>query len=596
MKVGTRIATVAAVRLCVLVICCAFATDVFAKGARNHFGPDSSPYLRLHADDPVHWRPWGEAALAEAREQEKPVLLSIGYSACHWCHVMRRESYMDPATADAINAAFIPVLIDREERPDIDAQYQTAAALMGLPNGWPLTLFLTPDGVPFWGGAYYPKEPRAGMPAFRSVLGRVATAYRDHGEAITRDADKVSDILSRVFRPRPGQVTLEMATKVAQAVLGRVDVMDGGFEGTSKFTEADALSLLWRAYLRTGREAFKDAVLLTLRQMGDGGVYDHVGGGYFRYAIDPGWQVPHFEKMLDVNATMLRLLAEVWRETRDRSLARKAHETAAFMLDEMRLESGAFATALDADSIGADGEEAEGAFYIWEAEALKSLLGPHAAPFAEAFALAEVEHGAGALSRVEKGGHAVDTALEILHRHRAKRPRPRRDDKVLADWNGMAIRGMAEAALAFDRPKWLAAAEAAFAAADQALTDDAGRLRQSAFAGTRGAPRPPASPPILTAPGTGWASSSPTTGTRCRAASSPPPPTPARCWCATGRFPTIPMRPAARSPSRPCHGFPTRRERSNGAGMRKRPSRPPVVPPPIPAGRWPACSMPRKPT
>ncbi len=481
----------------IAVLCLWMAAAPAAAGhGRNQLADEASPYLRLHADDLVHWRTWSAETLDEAKAGNRPILLSIGYSACHWCHVMRRESFTDRETADIINTLFLPVLIDREERPDLDSQYQVAALVMGLPTGWPLTLFLTPSGRPFWGGVYFPKEPVAGLPSFKRVLRTVAETYETDHEAIHGDAAKVATVLHMLSMPRPGSVSMAEVDAVAAHLLGQVDTFMGGFGDEAKHPNTPALELLWRAFLRTGDKAFGEAVTATLEQMVTGGLYDHVGGGFFRYTVDPRWRVPHFEKMLDVNAAVLRLMTEVWRETRDADLERAARGTVALLLDEMRLPGGAFAASLDADSRDTDGEEREGAFYTWSAAEVRRLLGNRAEGFLDAFGMEPTEgeyldspDHAGALYRnAESETAAMSAALATLRRARDARSRPRRDGKVLADWNAMTVTALAEAASAFGEPAWLQAARNAFDATTDVLDDKNGRLAHSWHDGVRGAP------------------------------------------------------------------------------------------------------------
>jgi uncharacterized protein YyaL (SSP411 family) len=467
----------------------------------SRLAQETSPYLLSHVNDAVDWRPWGAEALAEAVREGKPILLSIGYSACRWCHVMQRESYTDAETGSIINRHFVPVLIDREERPDVDALYQWKAALLGRPTGWPLTMFLTPEGHAFFGGTYFPKEPVGDFPTFKTVLTRVAETWRVNRDEIAANAAKASAALGEALGPQPGTVTVAMLDGAARELLTMIDPFHGGVEPAPKFPHAVALEGLWRAYLRIGDKAMGDAVAFTLRKMADGGVYDHVGGGFFRYAVDPAWQVPHFEKMLDVNVVLLSLLTEVWRETDDPLLAKRIRETVAFLLNELRLGNGAFATSLDAESAAPEGRSRDGAYYLWSAHELERALGDRAVLFRRAFALAAPEKTTidgpddpGTLYRTEDEPAALakdsgllpaaveerlEAALAALHTARAERPKPRRDDKVLADWNALAIVALAEAGLAFNEPRWLDAAAQAFAFAAQALVDDRGRLRQS---------------------------------------------------------------------------------------------------------------------
>jgi uncharacterized protein YyaL (SSP411 family) len=487
-------------RLLALIVATVLAGATPALGG-SRLAQETSPYLQSHVNDAVDWRPWGEDALAEAAREGKPILLSIGYSACRWCHVMQRESYTDAETGSLINQYFVPVLIDREERPDVDALYQWKAALLGRPTGWPLTMFLTPEGHAFFGGTYFPKEPIGEFPSFKTVLARVAEAWRANRDEITANAAKASAALGEALGPQPGTVTVAGLDAAARELLTMIDPFYGGFEPAPKFPHAVALEGLWRASLRTGDKAMGDAVVLTLGKMAEGGVYDHVGGGFFRYAIDPAWQVPHFEKMLDVNAVLLVLLTEVWRETGDSVLAKRVSETAAFLLNELRLANGAFATSLDAESDAPEGRSRDGAYYLWSARELERALGDNVGLFRQAFGLAAPERATvdgpddpGILYRTEQDLAALakdsglppaaveerlEAALAALHAARAERPKPRRDDKVLADWNALAIVALAEAGLAFNEPRWLDAAAQAFAFAAQALVDDRGRLRQS---------------------------------------------------------------------------------------------------------------------
>lgn len=481
-----------------------------ADSPRNQLGAESSPYLKLHAADPVHWRAWSIETLAAAKAAGKPILLSIGYSSCHWCHVMRKEAFADPETARVINDLFFPIMIDREERPDIDAIYQNAAAAMSLPTGWPSNMFLTPDAKPFYGGTYFPKDAIRGMTSFKDILQNISTVYVNEPKRFEADARHVTAFLARSLLPEPGTITLAAVTKAAKAFLKDIDPFNGGFGEGAKFPYIPALETLWRTYLRTGDKAHGDAVTQTLAAMSKGGLYDHVGGGFFRYTVDPHWLVPHFEKMLDVNAGMVELMTLVWRETQNELLKRRIAEAVGFLLSEMRLADGAFAGSLDADSLDAGGEEREGVFYLWDKKEILKLLGEDGPLFAAAYGIAEPENvldedlgDAGTLYRSEQplemlsetfklSTENVDKrlvkGLDVLKQHRANRPRPRRDDKILADWTGMAVKAVAEAGLAFKRDDWVEAALKAFKAAERSLTDADGRLRHSAYDKNLGAP------------------------------------------------------------------------------------------------------------
>jgi len=465
---------------------------------QNHLVEESSPYLQLHKTDPVHWHPWTDAVLAEAKKAGKPILLSIGYTACHWCHVMQRESYANAETAAVINRLFFPILIDREERPDLDSLFQNAAFVMGLPGGWPLTMFLTPGAKPFFGGTYYPPEPRSGMLSFTQILQRVSQIYGEDPKGIAGQASKVTNILGSMSSAKPGEITPKLIDGAAETFLNMTDPLTGGFGEAPKFPQVEGMRLLWRAGLRTGEEKFTSAVKLSLDHMVRGGLYDHVGGGFFRYTVDGLWRVPHFEKMLDVNASLLSLMTEVWRETGDPVLASRIRETAAFLLSEMRIEGGAFAASLDADSLDANGEEEEGAFYIWSANEIDRVLGGKAKAFNTAFDIAATEgknidrpDDAGTLYMQEGAAErldAFDASLAKLKRHRAQRHRPRIDDKVLADWNAMTIRALNEAGAAMGRKDWVKAAGDAFAFISKNLMTEKGELAHSWRGGSTSGP------------------------------------------------------------------------------------------------------------
>jgi uncharacterized protein YyaL (SSP411 family) len=437
--------------------------------AANLLGGETSPYLVQHADNPVHWRPWGAAALAEAREANKPVLVSIGYAACHWCHVMAHESFEDPETAALMNALFVNIKVDREERPDIDAIYMAALHALGEQGGWPLTMFLTPDGAPFWGGTYFPPEPRWGRPSFRQVLQGVAQAWRSGAEAVGKNTEALRAVLERQSAVRagdpPGPVHLDA---VAAAYLRMTDPEEGGLRGAPKFPNPPIFRFLWQNAFRTGDPAGQQALHLMLRRMSQGGIYDHLGGGYSRYSTDPVWLVPHFEKMLYDNAQLLELLALAHAHQPDPLHAERAAETVGWMLRDMRAQAvdgdAAFAASEDADS---EGEE--GRFYVWSAAEVAALLGPDAAAFSQAYDVSPEGNWEGhtILRRVTPPGDAAQEAMlarcrAILFQARERRVRPGWDDKVLADWNGLAIAALARAALVFARPDWLEHARSAF--------------------------------------------------------------------------------------------------------------------------------------
>jgi hypothetical protein len=461
--------------------------------AQNLLRYETSPYLLQHAQNPVHWRPWSAAVLAEAQAADRPVLLSVGYASCHWCHVMAHESFEDPETAALMNALFIPVKVDREERPDIDRLCMDALHAMGEPGGWPLTLFLTPEGAPFWGGTYFPPVARWGRPSFRDVLRGVAEAYRTQKPAIGRSTAALRAALSRHAAAAPGAgidpATLDAATA---ALLAALDPVHGGLAGAPKFPNFPLFRFLWQESFRTGSAASRNATLLLLRRLTAGGIYDALAGGCCRYATDGSWLVPHFEKMLTDNAQLLELLALAVAATAEPELRRRGEETAGWLLEEMRATPApAFASSLDADSAGG-----EGAYYLWTAAEIEAVLGPAAAPFAAAYGVTAEgnwQRGANILHRVSPPASAATEASlaasrALLLAARRRRPPPARDDKLLADGNGLAIAALCRAAAVFAKPEWIGPAAAAFDFLWQRLVDASGRIGHAWCAGRASAP------------------------------------------------------------------------------------------------------------
>src|SRR5580692_3807968 len=436
--------------------------------AANLLRHQTSPYLLQHADNPVHWRPWGPDALAEAAETDKPILLSIGYAACHWCHVMAHESFEDPDVAALMNTLFVNVKVDREERPDIDHLYMSALHGLGEQGGWPLTMFLAPDGAPFWGGTYFPPTPRWGRPSFRQVLQGIAAAWRERDAMVTQNAGALRQMLERQSAVQAGDLpTPTHLDAVAAALLRITDPEQGGIKGAPKFPNPPIFRFLWQNAFRTGQEDGREALHLTLERMSQGGIYDHLGGGYARYSTDAVWLVPHFEKMLYDNAQLLELLAFAQAHRPDPLYCARAAETIGWMIRDMTAAEvegrAAFAASEDADS---EGEE--GRFYVWTEAEIDALLGTDAAAFKCAYDVTPAGNWEGhtILRRVTPAGsEAEETDLarsrDILFGARAKRVRPGRDDKVLADWNGLAIAALARAAAVFGRPEWLARAQQA---------------------------------------------------------------------------------------------------------------------------------------
>jgi uncharacterized protein YyaL (SSP411 family) len=447
----------------------------------NRLGEETSPYLLQHKNNPVHWQPWGPDAFAAAKAAEKPVLLSIGYAACHWCHVMARESFEDPLVAAMMNARFVNIKLDREERPDLDAIYQHALALMGEQGGWPLTMFLTPEGEPFWGGTYFPPAPRWGRPGFPQLLEAISTAYANDKAGIEQNVAALREALKRLAQPQAGDgVGREALDRMAQRLLGEVDGVHGGIGTAPKFPQCGIFELLWRAWKRTRRAGFCEAVERTLDHMCEGGIYDHLGGGFARYSTDARWLVPHFEKMLYDNAELIDLLTLVWQETKSPLYRQRIAETVGWVAREMATPGGGFASSLDADS-----EHEEGKFYVWTEAEIDALLGPRAALFKRAYDVSAEGNWEGKtiLNRSAMpglGDEANDKALaecrEILFRARETRIRPGLDDKVLADWNGLMIAALANAGLVFERLDWIALARAAFDFIRGEMTAPDGRL------------------------------------------------------------------------------------------------------------------------
>ncbi|MFH8471515.1 thioredoxin domain-containing protein [Streptomyces sp. NPDC018000] len=428
----------------------------------NRLADETSPYLLQHADNPVHWWPWAKEAFDEARGRGVPVLLSVGYSSCHWCHVMAQESFEDDDTAAYMNEHFVCVKVDREERPDVDAVYMEAVQAATGQGGWPMTVFLTADAEPFYFGTYFPPEARHGMPSFRQVLEGVAAAWTDRPDEVAEVAAGIVHDLTQRSLARGGE-GLPGEAELAQALLGLTREYDdkrGGFGGAPKFPPSMTIEFLLRHHARTGAQGALQMAADTCDAMARGGMYDQLGGGFARYSVDREWVVPHFEKMLYDNALLCRVYAHLWRSTGSEPARRVALETADFMVRELRTAEGGFASALDADSEDGDGRHVEGAYYVWTPEQLREVLGDRDAAFAaEYFGVTEegtFEEGASVL-RLARTGTAADAerAADVRARllaARELRPRPGRDDKVVAAWNGLAVAALAETGAYFDRP------------------------------------------------------------------------------------------------------------------------------------------------
>jgi len=441
----------------------------------NRLQDSASPYLIQHKDNPVDWWQWQPEAFAEARRTGKPILLSIGYAACHWCHVMAHESFEDEATAAVMNELFVNIKVDREERPEVDQIYMSALQQLGVQGGWPMTMFLDAEGAPFWGGTYFPKEARYGQPAFTDVLTTMANAYASGDPRITSNRTALLERLRQKARPA-GKVTIGTAEldDVATRILGIMDNEHGGLQGAPKFPNTPFLELLWRAWERTGRERFRNAALHALDGMSEGGIYDHIGGGYSRYSVDERWLVPHFEKMLYDNAQILDLLGLAYSETLADLFRARAEETVGWLAREMRLEGGAFAASLDADSEGH-----EGRYYVWTLRQVLDALGAEDAEFfARYYDITPFGNWEGVsipnrLKEVERSA-ADEIRLALLRDKllamREKRVPPSRDDKVLADWNGLMIAALANVAPRFGRPEWTILATDSFRFIAESMT------------------------------------------------------------------------------------------------------------------------------
>jgi len=443
--------------------------------SENRLAHETSPYLLQHKENPVAWRAWGPEALAEAKQTNKPILLSVGYAACHWCHVMAHESFEDHDTAAVMNELFVNIKVDREERPDIDQIYMAALHALGEHGGWPLTMFLTPAGEPIWGGTYFPKTSRYGKPAFVDVLREIARIFREEPDKIERNRTALMQRLEAAARPA-GSVTLGRAEldNAARQLAGLIDPVNGGTRGAPKFPQAALFELLWRAGLRTGETRYFAAVDITLDHICEGGIYDHLGGGFSRYSVDERWLVPHFEKMLYDNAQLLELLAIAHKRDGKTLYRQRAHETVAWLSREMTTAEGAFSASLDADSEGEEGK-----FYVWSlAEVMQTLGAEDGAFFARHYDVTEAGNfeGNNILNRLKpQSRDATDetrlTALRAkLLAVRDRRVRPGLDDKVLADWNGLMIAALTNAGLMFEQPAWIEMAARAFAFIARAMT------------------------------------------------------------------------------------------------------------------------------
>ncbi|HET6230754.1 MAG TPA: thioredoxin domain-containing protein [Longimicrobiaceae bacterium] len=426
----------------------------------NRLAAETSPYLLQHKDNPVDWYPWGPEALERSRTEDRPILLSVGYSACHWCHVMEHESFENEQTARLMNELYVCIKVDREERPDIDSIYMTAVQQMTGHGGWPMTVFLTPEGVPFYGGTYYPPEPRHGMPSFRQVLAGIAEAYRERRADVDRSAEELRGALreSAALRPQPAAVDATVLERAHAGLASRYDGRNGGFGGAPKFPQPMMIEFLLRHWKRTGASEPRLMSEQTLRRMAAGGMYDQVGGGFHRYSVDAKWLVPHFEKMLYDNALLARAYLHAHQATGAPEHRRVAEEVLRYVLREMTSPEGGFYSAQDADS---EGEE--GLFYVWTPDEVDALLGDEDGPLFRTYydvsaegnfegrnilhverPVRDVARDAGVTE--ERLSAALERGRGVLYEARAKRVWPGLDDKVLTAWNAMMLHTFAEAA------------------------------------------------------------------------------------------------------------------------------------------------------
>ena len=436
----------------------------------NRLASETSPYLLQHAGNPVDWYPWSPEALARAKAQNKPILLSVGYAACHWCHVMAHESFEDDATAALMNERFVNIKVDREERPDIDSIYMQAVQAMTGHGGWPMTVFLTPDGAPFYGGTYYPREDRHGMPSFKRILTAVSEAYRSKPAEVAATVDALRDLYATT-QPVAGEPIAAPLLDDAYRMMSRAfDEQLGGFGGAPKFPQTMSLEFLLSHWARRGPENALAMAERSYMQMARGGIYDQVGGGFARYSVDRMWLVPHFEKMLYDNALLIRLGVHLWQATKNADVKRVVAETIRWAAREMRSPERGFYSSLDADSEGHEGK-----FYVWDASELDAALGADA-PIVRAYwgvtdggnfegknILSVAAADARALARqfsvsIDELASIVERAKSVLYELRSKRVWPGRDDKILASWNGLMVRALAEAARAFDDDEYRALA------------------------------------------------------------------------------------------------------------------------------------------
>ncbi|UCF45982.1 MAG: thioredoxin domain-containing protein [Myxococcales bacterium] len=464
----------------------------------NHLRNETSPYLLQHVDNPVDWYPWGEEAMRLAKEQDKPILLSIGYAACHWCHVMAHESFEDDATAAQMNADFINVKVDREERPDIDSIYMQAVNAITGRGGWPMTVFLTPDGKPFYAGTYFPDQPRHGMPSFRQILTGVTQAWNNDRANVVGSAGEVAEQLQALSAVsfEEEQLDTEIFKSALRGLAQRFDPTWGGFGDAPKFPQPMTIELLFRESLRNEDSNALEMAEVTLQKMAAGGMYDHLGGGFARYSVDHRWLVPHFEKMLYDNAQLARVYLHAWQATGNELYRRITEETLDYVLREMRHEDGGFYSSQDADSEGVEGK-----FYVWSAGEIRDALGEDADTFMRIYGVSDEGNWEGhnilnlhldpkgLAAQLEVDAEELEArmteARATLYELRSKRIWPGLDDKVLTSWNGLVLAALAEAGQALGRVDYIEAARANAEFLHRTMRRDSGRLFRTWKAGSK---------------------------------------------------------------------------------------------------------------
>lgn len=458
-------------------------SDAFKQ---NRLADTTSPYLLQHKENPVHWQPWEAAVFDEARRRNVPVLLSIGYAACHWCHVMAHESFEDDEVAALMNEKFVCIKLDREERPDLDDIYMSALSMMGEQGGWPLTMCLDANAKPFWGGTYFPKSPQHGRPGFMQILNEISRIWHEEPDKISKNTTALTQSLkARAMADARGQMPEDLPSHAATTLNNYMDEARGGLQGAPKFPQPFLYEFLWQQAQLSNDASLRANVIHTITRICQGGIYDHIGGGFARYSVDADWLVPHFEKMLYDNALLLRLMTLIWRDTRAPLLEARISETIDWVLRDMVLDNGAFAASLDADTEGEEGK-----FYVWTKAEIDAALGDIAAAFCAAYDISpdgnfEGHNIPNLLAQTDAPLADYEPARRALLKLRDHRTKPGRDDKILADWNGMMIAALAEAASVFGNADWLHAAKAAYRGACHALTASDKTLVHSARDGRR---------------------------------------------------------------------------------------------------------------